>query len=187
MTIKQSLSMTSGLAMLLASTCAFAAGGYGQRGGEFDYATVLDVQPMTRVVQVPADREECWEEPVRHYNPGYHARPYSYTPPIAGGIIGAVIGNQFGSGSGKDWATVAGTALGASVGRDYGMRRAYEGAYSYTSTQQRCRTVRDFREQEEADGYRVTYSYNGREYVTQTRNHPGEQLRVRVNVVPAEY
>lgn len=53
---------------------------------------------------------DCWREPVA-------AR--SYTPEIAGAIIGGVAGNQFGSGRGRDIATVAGAVLGGSVGHDY--------------------------------------------------------------------
>ena len=67
----------------------------------------------------------------------------SYTPIILGGIIGAVAGNQFGSGSGQDWATVAGTTLGASIGNDYSNRR-YTAARSYTTTERRCRVVNDY-------------------------------------------
>lgn len=57
-----------------------------------------------------ADSRDCWREPVG-------AR--SYTPEITGAIVGGAIGNQFGSGSGRDIATVAGAALGGSLGHDY--------------------------------------------------------------------
>lgn len=57
-----------------------------------------------------ADSRDCWREPVGSR---------SYTPEIAGAIVGGAIGNQFGSGSGRDIATVAGAALGGSVGHDY--------------------------------------------------------------------
>ncbi len=154
-------------------------------GAAFDYAIVDDVKAFTRIVNVPVSREECWEEPVTIYQPPPPAA-YSYTPTIVGGIIGAVVGNQFGSGSGKDWATVAGTTLGASVGNDYNRRRAYSPAGSYTTTEQRCRVVNDYRQEERADGYLVTYTYNGRQYETRTPYHPGDRLKVRVDVRPAE-
>ena len=57
-----------------------------------------------------ADSRECWREPVASR---------SYTPEITGAIVGGAIGNQFGSGSGRDIATVAGAALGGSIGHDY--------------------------------------------------------------------
>ena len=32
----------------------------------------------------------------------------------------------------------------------------------------------------------VTYRFAGREYTTETREHPGDRIRVRVNVTPVE-
>ncbi len=62
---------------------------------------------------------DCWRVPVASR---------SYTPEIAGAIVGGAIGNQFGSGSGRDIATVAGAALGGSIGHDY-KNRYYGGNY----------------------------------------------------------
>ncbi|MFP6682277.1 MAG: glycine zipper 2TM domain-containing protein, partial [Gammaproteobacteria bacterium] len=105
---------------------------------------------------------------------------------IVGGIIGAVVGNQFGSGSGRDWATVAGTTLGASIGSDYNNRRHYTAGRSYTTNERSCRIVRDHQQEERADGYLVTYTYNGRRYKTRTENHPGDRIKVRLDVTPVE-
>jgi hypothetical protein len=49
----------------------------------------------------------------------------SYTPIIGGAIIGGLIGNQFGKGSGKTALTAAGVVLGGSIGRDYEYSRRY--------------------------------------------------------------
>jgi uncharacterized protein YcfJ len=57
-----------------------------------------------------ANHQECWREAVG---------PRSYTPEITGAILGGAAGNQFGSGSGRDIATVAGAVLGGSLGHDY--------------------------------------------------------------------
>ena len=40
--------------------------------------------------------------------------------------------------------------------------------------------------EERTDGYRVTYVYNGRRQVTEMPNRPGDRIRVRVDVSPAE-
>ncbi len=153
-------------------------------GTHLDYATVQNVKQLTRIVSVPVSREECWEEAVTHYQPAVRAR--SYTPTILGGIVGAVAGNQFGSGSGRDWATVAGTTLGASIGSDYNNRRSLTGGTSYTTNERRCRVVNDFQQEERADGYLVTYTHDGRQYETRTANHPGDKIRVRLAVTPVE-
>jgi uncharacterized protein YcfJ len=153
-------------------------------GGEFDYAQVMRVEPLSRVVQTPLQQEECWDEPVTYYQPVQG--PMSYTPPLMGGIVGAVVGNQFGKGSGRDWSTVAGAALGASVGRDYAQQRAaYGGGVAYAGAERRCRVVQTYAEQTVADGFRVLYSYGGRQFETRLPYDPGPQLRVRVDVVPA--
>ena len=153
---------------------------------EFRTVPVDSVQTLTRVVEIPVSREECWEEPVTYHAPP-HSAAYSHTPTIVGGIIGAVVGNQFGSGSGRDWATVAGTTLGASVGNDYARRRAYAGGTTYTSTETRCRVVNDYHQEERIDGYLVRYSYQGRQYTTRLNHHPGDRIRVRIDVTPAVF
>lgn len=49
----------------------------------------------------------------------------SYTPLIGGAIVGGLIGNQFGKGSGRKALTAAGVILGGSIGRDYEYRNRY--------------------------------------------------------------
>jgi len=179
-----SLGLVAGLA------CApMLAGAYQAAGNptQFDYAPVDDVKLQTRIVNVPVEREECWEQPVTRYQPPVYPRAHSYTSTIAGGIVGAVVGNQFGSGSGQDWATIAGSALGASVGRDYESRRAYAPARSYTTVEQRCQVVTDVQSEERAEGYLVTYTYNGTQYQTTTADHPGDRIKVRIDISPVGY
>ena len=53
-------------------------------------------------------------------------------------------------------------------------------------TVQRCDTRYSDSYEERIDGYRVTYIYNGRRQVTQLPYNPGERIRVRVDVSPAE-
>jgi uncharacterized protein YcfJ len=51
---------------------------------------------------------------------------------------------------------------------------------------QRCETRYHDEWQERTDGYRVTYMYNGRRQVTELPYRPGDRIRVRVDVSPAE-
>jgi uncharacterized protein YcfJ len=157
--------------------------GLAQAGGDhFLEVPVLDVRPEYRLERTPIEREICWEED-RYVRVDRGRR--SRTGTIFGAIIGGVIGNQFGSGNGRRAATVAGAALGGSIGRD--VDRQHRGPDAYRPvTQERCRIERDVQESTVADGYRVTYEYGGRLYHTRTRQHPGERLRIRVAVSPAE-
>ena len=114
---------------------------------------------------------------------------------IVGGIAGAVLGSKMGGGSG----TYATTAIGSMVG---GMA----GRQIYDQTQQdryvRPASVRvcdpepvrggyggyndgyDNYRTGNATAYDVTYEYNGRRYTRRMDYHPGERVRVRVDVSP---
>jgi uncharacterized protein YcfJ len=149
----------------------------------YDYAAVTHVEPVVRQVRVETPRRECWDD-----TQTVETRPHISDPAVGGrtllgGIIGGVIGHQFGSGSGRDAATIAGSVIGASVGYDSASR-----LYGDREEQvvQRCAVRYDQQYEERIDGYRVTYQYNGREYTTRLPYDPGEKLRIRVAVAPAE-
>ncbi|MGH8189346.1 MAG: glycine zipper 2TM domain-containing protein, partial [Steroidobacteraceae bacterium] len=152
--------------------------------GEYDYAPVTHVQPIVRQVRIETPRRECWDD-VRYVD----SRPHVSDPAVGGrtligGIIGGVIGSQFGSGRGRDAATVAGTLIGARVGYDSAERRY--GSHAREEVVQRCDVRYDHEYEERIEGYRVTYQYNGREYTTRLPYDPGERIRVRVAIAPAE-
>jgi uncharacterized protein YcfJ len=151
----------------------------------YDYAKVTHVQPITRVVQVSTPHEVCWNERVHTVRHGRHRRHRSYTPTVLGGVLGGVVGNQFGRGRGNTAMTVAGALLGASIGRDAAMDRdQYRPATTAYSTERRCEVERVYHEEERVEGYRVTYRFRGRDYVTRTDTDPGNRIRVRVEVDP---
>jgi uncharacterized protein YcfJ len=136
-----------------------------------------------RQVRIETPRRECWDE--TRYT---QSRPHISDPAVGGrtllgGIIGGVIGHQIGSGSGRDAATIAGSVIGAGVGYDAANRRS---SSVQERTVQRCDVRYDRDVEERIDGYRVTYEYNGREYTTRLPYDPGERIRVRVAVAPAE-
>ena len=176
-------------AALMLTQQAFAQG-YEADGTFYDYAKVLDVEPIVSVVRVQTPQRECWDEEVVHRAPrrGYHAGAHSFTPAILGGILGGVVGNQFGHGSGKTAMTVGGALLGASVGNDLARRshRAYGRGhtYTYTTTEERCRVTNAYHEEERIDGYRVRYRYKGEIFQTLLDHDPGPRLRVRVQLSP---
>lgn len=175
-------------AMALMFTQQTFAQGYEVDGAFYDYAKVLDVEPIVSVIRVQTPQRECWEEQVVHRAPsrGYHAGAQSFTPAILGGILGGVVGNQFGHGSGKTALTVGGALLGASMGNDLARRRhgAYGPGRSYTTTEEQCRVTNAYHEEERIDGYRVRYRYKGETFVTQLDHDPGPRLRVRVQLSP---
>lgn len=164
------------IAGMAVSACAVAEHRPG--GVEYDYAEVVSSQPIYDTVRVPTSREVCWDEQVHYVDRGRG----SAAGTILGGLIGGVAGHQIGSGSGNTAATVVGTLAGAAIGNN-----ATRGpGRHYTTIEERCRIERDYHEEHRLSGYRVTYLYNGQTYTTRTRHDPGEYIRVRVAVSPAE-
>jgi len=170
-------------------------------GPEYDYAKVVSVDPIVRQVRVETPRRECWTQTVyedRYDNRGYRDRggeqPGTAGRMILGGIIGAAIGNQIGHGDGRRAATVAGALIGTAIGHDAGSRGQYSsgGQSSYSSRDsrprdvQRCDVRYETTYEERIDGYNVVYIYNGQRHTTRMSYDPGERIRVRVDVAPAE-
>lgn len=149
----------------------------------YQYARVIDVKPLIRTVRVEIPVRECYEQPVneRRERPGAKRGDLGRT--IAGGIIGGVIGRQFGDGSGRDAMTVLGTVIGAASASDNNDRR--RGSSRYEDEPARyCETTYEYEERDRVEGYRVTYRFNGENYTTRTAYDPGDEIRVRVSVTP---
>lgn len=174
----------------------YDSGYRGDNGPRWDTARVVNVDPILAPGE-PSYREQCWQEPVRYVSRerGYADRRYAQggvgpaTNTVLGGIVGAAIGRQFGDGDGRRAATVAGALLGGAIANDRSRPR-YDDGYGRTYEretvryEQRCRTVADGRGEDRVVGYRVAYDYNGHVYTTETPYHPGDSIRVRVDVVP---
>jgi uncharacterized protein YcfJ len=142
--------------------------------GDVVYARVVDVAPIVRHVTVSTPRRECWDETV------YHDKPNGTGAIIAGGILGGIFGHQFGHGDGNDAATLAGAVVGSTVAHNV----VQQNAAAYPQTVQRCEIQNDTHEEERIEGYNVTYEYDGQRYMTRTREHPGNEIAVRVSVTP---
>lgn len=197
--MKTNMKLKVALAGLMLAVAGTAAASPGGRGGSVDYARVVDVTPIVKRVRVASPARQCWQETeyqvIRHetrsYGPGHSGRVDSAAPTIAGGIIGGVIGRQFGGGSGKDAMTAVGALVGASMANQSAHNRAHAGSPARVSyeerpvTVERCETTTSYRIEERIEGYRVTYLYADREYVTTMASHPGTSIPVRVTVVPS--
>lgn len=157
----------------------------GWRGGavEYDYARVIDVDPIVRHVRVTVPRRECWTE--TRYEEVQHGGHGAAGSMILGGLIGAALGNQFGRGDGRRAATVAGAIIGSAIGHDAAERRA---GPVYTESRpydvERCEMRYEESYEDRVEGYRVTYEYAGRRHTTQVPYDPGDRIRVRVDVHP---
>lgn len=143
----------------------------------YEWARVTDVRPIVRHVTVEAPQYQCWDEQVTRVQTRGDTGAQ-----LAGALIGGVIGNQIGSGSGRRAATAAGVLLGAQVG--YNRTRVRRPVTSY---EQRCTSRVSYHQEERFEGYQVTYRYRGQHFVTRTRHHPGDRIRVQVSVRPTRF
>jgi uncharacterized protein YcfJ len=164
----------------LSSGAAFAGQRYNaDRDVYFDQAKVIQVEPIYTTVRISIPQEECYQEEVR--TPVYNN--HSNGTAVVGGVIGGLVGHQLGRG--KKGATIAGTILGAAIGKNAG--REGDRYSEHVSYQDRCSTHVSYRMEERIDGYNVTYRYQGEIFTTRMDQHPGKQLRVRVQVSPVVY
>ncbi len=179
----KSRSIAIGLFLATASSGALAdedRNGYGN--GTYDYARVVQVEPLRQQVRVSEPVRECWDE-VTQVSDGPFSRNH-VGGTLLGGLIGGVLGNQVGDGSGRAVARTAGAIIGGAVGYNVSRNRQQQ-RYGDERIVERCETRYRESVEERVDGYEVTYEYAGREYLTRLPYDPGDRIRVRVDVSPA--
>lgn len=148
----------------------------------YEYAQVVQSQPVYRVVAVSTPQEQCWEEEIAVDR--YAHRDQNRTPLLVSTLIGGAIGNAVGHNkSNQRVGAVLGAMLGHSIGRDIIRNNSRPESREY-QTVQRCDTVFQQHEEERLVGYDVTYLYSGQEYSVRTDSDPGDQIRIRVSVQP---
>lgn len=175
-------------ALVLASMAASAAAqdpryqGGPPPGGDdnthFGWADVLRVDPVYGVARTEVPQQDCYDETVVQQEPSHG----STAGTLLGAVVGGVLGSTVGHGGGRTAATVAGAVAGGAVGNS--VSRTPGG--SYETTQTRCRQVNAVSEQRRIMGYDVEYRYRGEVYLSRLNYDPGERLRVRVSVSPAD-
>ena len=162
------------------------AGNYERYGGDFyAYAKVTSVAPVYQTFEHQVPREHCWNERVEVVS--HYGRP-SATPALVGALVGGALGNELGHHkSNKQVGVVVGALLGSSIGKDIQRRNDYHRTANVNyETRQFCETRYDSKLERQLTGYEVNYRYQGHDYQTLTESHPGDRLRIRVGVTPAE-
>lgn len=156
---------------------------------EYEMARVVSVDPIIDYVDEPVSREVCWNEPVARYEPEYRYESRRHRDrsgaTLLGALIGGALGNTVGHGDGRRAATIAGAVIGGAIAHDEAHRPRYRdvGGRYVRDQEQRCETRTDYQRQERVVGYDVAYDYRGRIYHTRTDHHPGDSIRVEVQVV----
>jgi uncharacterized protein YcfJ len=145
-------------------------------------APVLGVEPMYETVQVNTPREVCREE---RYAGQRRAFGRSVAAPLLGAALGGALGHTIGNDADENnLGAAAGAILGGAVGLAVANRPPPAHAVPAYQTRQVCALEDDVRTEERLVGYRVRYRYSGEVYVMETDRHPGDTVRVRVEVTP---
>lgn len=143
---------------------------------QFDYAKVIDTQPIYETVRYSEPYEQChYEERVVHDRRGSDAGV------LLGTLIGGAIGNEIGRHKGhRSGHTVAGAVIGGAIGNNIDRKkRGY-----HVEEEKVCRTVYEDKYKETITGYDVSYRYRGKVYYTTMDEDPGQRIRVAVTVRP---
>jgi len=156
----------------------------------FGWADVLRVDPVYAEVATTVPQQECYEEQVEPPPPPAadvdSAKRTGAT--LLGAIIGGIVGNRFGKGDGRKATTAAGVIAGGVVGNNLAAtddddRANADGRYP---TRRRCRAIDNNVTQRQIVAYDVEYRYRGEIYSSRLNHDPGDRMRVRVSVIPAD-
>jgi len=145
-------------------------------GAHYGWADVLRADPVRGVTRTVVPQQQCYDQQVVRRDRGNSA-----AGTMLGAVIGGVLGHTVGKGDGRTAATVVGAVAGGAVGN-----RASDHGGDYATTQTRCHEVDTVSEQRRIIGYDVEYRYRGDVYMSRLSYDPGERLRVRVQVEPAD-
>jgi uncharacterized protein YcfJ len=169
----------SALVMALMATTAFAQNAPGpDDGGHYGWADVLRVDPVYTVARTEVPQQQCYDQTVVQQNPGN-----TTGGTILGAVVGGVLGNAVGRGGGRALTTAVGAVAGGAVGGQVAANSGSQTTQTVTNCQQTGTTVS---EQRRIMGYDVEYRYRGEVFMSRLNYDPGERLRVRVNVTPAD-
>ncbi|MBS7663665.1 glycine zipper 2TM domain-containing protein [Pseudomonas lalucatii] len=133
-----------------------------------EYAEVLAVQPVKETIKTP--RQECREVAVTRQKPVQDQHRIAGT--AIGAVVGGLLGNQVGGGTGKKIATVAGAVGGGYAGNK--VQENMQAGDTYTTTETRCSTVTDT--SEKLVGYDVKYQLDGKVGQVRMDHDPGRQI-----------
>ncbi len=135
-----------------------------------DYAQVVNVEEVKKTINTP--REVCEDVAVTKKAPVKDE--HKITGSAIGAVVGGLLGNQIGGGSGKKLATVAGAVGGGYAGNK--VQGNMQDSDTYTTTERRCHTVTD--SHQNVVGYNVTYMIGDQEGTVRMNEKPGSRIPV---------
>jgi uncharacterized protein YcfJ len=177
--MRSTLLAISMIATGLLSTHAVA---YESRTSIFnDRADVIQAEPITSQLARPT--RQCRTEYVER-EVQMRGSERNMGGSILGGIAGAILGTQVGGGNGRIAATAIGAVAGSMVGDNLSDHSEAGGGRMRTERTPVERCTESSELETRITGYRVTYIYQGREFVTTTTRDPGRRIDIEVSLTP---
>lgn len=165
----------------------------------YGWADVLRVDPVydEALSEAPPVRSDCFEDISPPPAPPAPEHPDSRAGgTVIGALVGGVVGSMFGHGNGRKATIAAGGVAGGVVGNNVAAENDAREAEAVAASeidnapaaagQPRCADPKDNRDQHRIVGYDVEYRYRGEIYLARLAYDPGDHLRVRVSVTPAD-
>lgn len=150
----------------------------------FGWADVLRVDPVYDDPATNPPPQPCYEEQVPvDASAADNAQAKRGIATVIGAFIGGLFGNQVGKGKGRAAATVVGAVAGGAVGNHLAAADTADAPPRYTM-QRHCPPAAV--SARKANAYDVEYRYRGDVYTSRLSYDPGDRMRVRVRVTPAE-
>lgn len=178
------------IAAAIAAPLATGAAGFGgyklaQSSSANDgMAEVLSVMPAQKNVQVADTNRECHSVPVTYTERVQTESADTGRNVAMGSVIGGLAGNQLFKGNKRDEGTLAGAALGGYLGYSRARSMNKPQLVQRTRYEQRCSNVKTYRTEQQADGYDVTYRYNGQIFTSRMQTPPPARFPVAVQSAP---
>lgn len=173
-------------AMLLSmQSFAQAPASAGEENSHYGWADVLRVDPVYDDDSASPPPQPCYEEQVPITAPAdADAQNKRGIFTAIGAFVGGILGSQFGKGRGHVAATVAGAVAGGVAGNNIAAADGESGVRPQYKTVRHCPPAATA--PRKIIAYDVEYRYRGDVYSSRMAYDPGDRLRVRVAVAPAE-
>ena len=162
-----------------------APGAPAEENSHFGWADVLRVDPIYGDDASNPPPQPCYEEQVPATAPtdaGAQNKRGVFS--AIGAFVGGILGNQFGKGRGRAAATVAGAVVGGVAGSNIAAADEGDDVRPQYKTVRHCPPAAS--SQRKVVAYDVEYRYRGDVYSSRMPFDPGDRVRVRVSVTPAE-
>ena len=154
------------------------------------YARVISATPIYETLERRSSEPYCTVEsrPVVYET---KQRGHGGNHAALGGLVGGAIGHSLGKAVGHDRKSrragaVTGAVVGAIIGSEMGQQHRHprREIVRYADVEH-CEIRDKISTYQQLVGYDVTYQYSGQRYSTRMQEHPGDRIRVVVDVRPA--